>query len=231
MHTSRQTGCEHVTARSIYVLLSVSTVVILKSSCATVDGPESRPWVAQASRLQTDWETQWTASQFIDPGEVRTENGMIYLEKGNNLTGITWPNPPCRIDYQIALEAMRVSGDDFFCGLTFPVDEHVCTLIVGGWHGNTVGLSCVDYDDASNNETTQYMQFDPKRWYTIRLRVTRQNISAWINELKVVDLDTQGRAITIRDEMEPSRPLGIATWRTTAAIRNFQFRPLSSLSQ
>ena len=36
----------------------------------------------------------------------------------------------------------------------------------------------------------------------------------------LVDLLTTGRKIGIRWEVESSRPLGIATWRTSAAVRN-----------
>ena len=36
----------------------------------------------------------------------------------------------------------------------------------------------------------------------------------------MVNVATEGRKIGIRWEVEASRPLGIATWRTTGAIRN-----------
>ena len=37
------------------------------------------------------------------------------------------------MDYELRLEAKRVEGGDFFCGLTFPVGKEYCTLILGGW--------------------------------------------------------------------------------------------------
>ena len=49
-----------------------------------------------------------------------------------------------REDYEVSLEARRLEGTDFFCGLTFPVGKEPCTLIIGGWGGTTVGLSNVD---------------------------------------------------------------------------------------
>ena len=57
-------------------------------------------------------------------------------------------------DYEVTLEAMRVDGNDFFCGMTFPAGKDPCTLIVGGWGGTVVGLSSINGMDASENETT-----------------------------------------------------------------------------
>jgi hypothetical protein len=51
-------------------------------------------------------------------------------------------------------------------------------------------------------------------------------IQAWIDEDKVVDVVTTGRRISIRSEVELSRPLGIATWSTTGALRNLRIRSL-----
>jgi hypothetical protein len=70
------------------------------------------------------------------------------------------------------------------------------------------------------------MNFLTGRWYLIRLRVTDKKIEAWIDADKVVDLATTDRTISIRLEMEESKPLGIATWATAAALRNLQLRRL-----
>lgn len=58
------------------------------------------------------------------------------------------------MNYELSLEAMRVDGSDFFCGLTFPVGSNFCSFIVGGWGGGVVGLSSLNSEDASQNETT-----------------------------------------------------------------------------
>jgi hypothetical protein len=39
-------------------------------------------------------------------------------------------------------------------------------------------------------------------------------------------VDTTDRKISIRIEVEPSRPLGIASWSTKAALRNIRIRKL-----
>ena len=50
-------------------------------------------------------------------------------------------------------ETHGMQGGDFFCGLTFPYGDASCTFVVGGWGGGLVGLSSINGDDASENET------------------------------------------------------------------------------
>lgn len=170
---------------------------------------------------------EWHESDFVGRAKVRVENGVVYLEKGNDMTGVTWAGPLVRKDYEITLEGMRVDGSDFFCGLTFPVGKDPCSLILGGWGGSVVGLSSLDYNDAYNNETARSISFENGKWYRIRLRVYGEKIEAWLDDKKIVDVVTTGRKIGIRWEVEKSVPLGIATWRTTGAIRNVTMRALT----
>jgi hypothetical protein len=162
----------------------------------------------------------WVASDFDGRGEVTIENGTALLGKGNDMTGIRWTGPLAKMNYEISLEAKRVDGSDFFCGLTFPYGENSCSFVVGGWGGTVVGISSLDYQDAYNNETCQFKKFELNKWYTIRVRVTPNWIQAWIDDEQMVKVKTAGREIGIRSEMEKTRPLGVATWRTAGAIRN-----------
>jgi hypothetical protein len=100
-------------------------------------------------------------------------------------------------------------------------------MILGGWGGGVCGLSSIDGFDASENETTGYQEFQNGRWYRVRLRVTRQKITAWIDGKEILEQKLQGHTITIRGEVDLSKPLGLSTWQTTAAIRNFRIRNLS----
>jgi hypothetical protein len=167
----------------------------------------------------------WRVTDFAGKGEVRVDNGKIILGMGV-MTGITRTNPVPKMNYEVSLETMRVEGSDFFCALTFPVNDDPCTLIVGGWGGGLVGLSSLDGMDAANNETTKYLSFENGRWYRIRLRVKPTTIEAWIDDEKLVDVVTKDRKISIRWEVEESRPFGIATWSTTGALRNIRVREL-----
>jgi hypothetical protein len=178
-------------------------------------GPDGKPQEGKTTDA-----AGWVESDFSGKGKVRIENGTVVLEHGDDLTGIRWTGPLAKMNYEITLEAMRVQDSDFFCGLTFPYRDDPCSLIVGGWGGRVVGISSLDYQDAYNNETCRVREFENNRWYKIRLRVTEKRIQAWIDNERIVNVETAGRKIGIRWEVEASCPLGIASWRTTASIRN-----------
>lgn len=170
----------------------------------------------------------WRETKFDQGGSIVVTNGLLVLQRGQPFVGVNYTNPIPTVNYEVVLEAMRVEGSDFFCGLTFPVRDAWCSLIVGGWGGGIVGLSNVDGGDASENETTQYISFETGRWYRIRLRVTEQKIEAWIEQKKVVDLVTTGRKLEVRfGEIMLSRPFGLAAWETSAAFRAFKIRDVS----
>ena len=74
--------------------------------------------------------------------------------------------------------------------------------------------------------STKVAEFEKERWYAIKLRVQPARIQAWIDGEKYVDVDTTDRKISIRIEVELSRPLGIASWNTKAALKNIRMRKL-----
>jgi hypothetical protein len=162
----------------------------------------------------------WKVTDFGGQGDVYVKDGAIYMEMGSYTTGITWSGPVVRMSYEIMLEAMRVDGTDFFCALTFPVGKDPCTLVLGGWGGTLCGLSNIGFYDASENETTTFYSFENKTWYHVRLRVEPDRIQAWLDGEPLVDVETTGKRIDIRPEMDLCQPLGIATWVTTGAVRN-----------
>lgn len=168
----------------------------------------------------------WKQSEFGTAAAVEATDGRIVIHFTDGCNGVTWQEEFPTRNYEIALEAMRVDGIDFFCGLTFPVGDDPCSLIVGGWGGAVVGLSSLDGQDAARNETRRVMAFKTGQWYRIRLRVTEERIAAWIDDEQVVDVATAGRKISIRPEVNRSRPLGIASWCTTAAVRGVKYREL-----
>jgi sugar phosphate isomerase/epimerase len=169
----------------------------------------------------------WKFPKFSGQGEVTVEDGRMILSQGNDLTGVNYAGEIPRMNYEVSLEAMRMVGSDFFCGLTFPYGENCCTLVIGGWGGGLVGLSSINGDDASENETMQAMKFDNGRWYKIRVRATPEKIEGWIDDQQVLNVATQGKKISMRPgEIELSEPFGIAAFRTQAGVREIKLRRL-----
>lgn len=190
------------------------------------DTSQQAPW---KSLFDGKTLTGWKKTNFGGQGTVEVKNGSFIFGISDGLTGVTYTggNLP-KIDYEIELDAMRLDGEDFFCGLTFPVNNSHCSFVVSGWGGSVVGLSSIDEYDASENETSTFMIHKNKQWYHIRVRVTQAKIEAWIDKKKKVDLELKGRKISTRIEMDESKPLGVASWNTKAAIRNIRIRRLQS---
>lgn len=177
--------------------------------------------------------TGWKLSDFAGGGEVRVEPNfrgqgpVIYIDAGQSLSGITFTNQVPKTNFEITLEALKVQGNDFFVGLTFPVAEAHATLVLGGWGGATTGISSIDGLDASENDTTKFLGYDKNKWFTIRMKVTPARLETWINDDKIVDQDIKDRRISMRfGEIENSVPLGIATYQTTTVVRSVQIKPV-----
>ncbi len=176
-----------------------------------------------------DWEmVDIGASGYV---ELDEDNGVMIIRQGDSLSGALYKKaadlPIER--YEITLEARRTAGVDFFCGLTFPIGnlETCATLILGGWGGSVTGISSIDGLDASENATGSYQRYEDDKWYVVRLRVTPENLSAWIDGKQVVDIDIAGRKVGLRSgPIESYAPLALSTYNTEAGIRKVKFKPL-----
>jgi hypothetical protein len=167
----------------------------------------------------------WRVTNFGVVGRVELKQGLMVFWMGGPFVGVNYTNAVPKLNYEVTLEAMRVAGEDFFCGLTFPVGDSFASLIVGGWGGRMVGISSIDGADAAENETTQSITFETGRWYRIRLRVSEQKIEAWIDRKEIVNVVTTGRKLSLRfGDIELSKPFGLASWLTSAAFRDIKIR-------
>jgi hypothetical protein len=198
---------------------------------------QDRPLGAPAAQAKaTEWHamfdgtslTGWKETPFVARGKVTIEKGQVVLGNGY-MTGITWTGPFPTANYEIRYQAARVEGNDFFGALTFPVHDSFCTFVNGGWGGMVVGLSSLDSMDASENEASTSMVFKTGQWYAFRVRVTDATIEVWIDEEQVIAVNFRGREVGLRPgEIENSRPLGFASYRTIGALRNIEYRLLNA---
>jgi hypothetical protein len=60
----------------------------------------------------------------------------------------------------------------------------------------------------------------------VRIRVTNATIEIWLDDRQIIKQERKGNKISIRVDMEPSLPLGIASYRTKAALRDLRLRKL-----
>ncbi|MCB9878221.1 MAG: DUF1080 domain-containing protein [Planctomycetes bacterium] len=169
-------------------------------------------------------------TSFGGEGEVVARDGALWLDFGSPLTGVTAADPAALPggDYELEVTAARVSGNDFFVGLTFPVGAAHLTLILGGWGGSVCGLSSLDGADAARNETRTLKAFEAGRDYTARLIVTADAVQVTLDGAPFLAADLRGRALSLRPEVELSRPLGLACFSTRSRVRALRWRPLAA---
>jgi hypothetical protein len=212
--------------RSLLVALCASAV-LAAAAAAPAQAPAPAPKESWQPLFDGKTLTNWKPTHFIGEGPVTVEKDQIVLASGGDMTGITWTGGELpTMDYELSLQAMRVDGRDFFAGITFPVGPSFCSLILGGWGGTVVGLSSIDDMDASENSTSQSREFDNGRWYNVRIRVTPGRIEAWLDDRQIINHEIKNSRVGVRIEMEASKPLGIASWRTKAALRDVKLRRL-----
>ncbi len=193
---------------------------------ATVCGQDraSRDGAAHPS---TSWQSlfdgktlgDWKVSEFGGQDEVIVESGSIVVSAGYPLAGITYQGAFPTDNYEIALQARKRQGTDFFCCLTLPAGDEHFSFVVGGWGGAVTGISNVDQQDASDNATRSVRKYEVDRWYSIRVAVGDSKIKCWIDDQLVVDLNHADRKLTLRAEVVPSKPVGLCCFETRSEYR------------
>ena len=185
---------------------------------------------AEPARPLFDGETLtgWIPTDFSGAGEVTVQDGLIHLNTGKPMTGITTSRDDLpRINYEIRFQAMRTEGNDFFAALTFPVADTYATLVNGGWGNSVTGISRLDGADASENDSSAYFPYKNNTWYRFRLQVTPKKFIAWVDDRRVVNVLHEGRHVDTRLETRVNQPLGFATYRSTGLLKNITIRPLT----
>jgi hypothetical protein len=223
----------HARIRLKRILLSCALLVSACSAPRPEHAPAepARPWeVLLDGTSLAGWENiDYGGEGPVELVALPEGGSAVRLGMGSMLTGIRRTDGAAlpRFDYELEVVAARLAGTDFFCGLTFPVGEAHATLVLGGWGGALTGLSCLDGLDASDNETKTFRSYKKGQDTTARVRVTRERIQAWVDGESVLDVPIAGRRLSLRAEVEKSRPLGISSYATVARIRSVRLRHLA----
>lgn len=166
-------------------------------------------------------------TNFGGEGEIVFADDHAIFELGNPLTGITWIGPALpRENYALILRARKLSGHDFFCGLTFPIGAEHASLILGGWGGTTCGLSCIDGRDASENATTLYRRIETDRWYIVRVEVHPDRVRALLDQELLFEVERGAHRFAVRAELRSAEPLGYSAFATRAAVHSIELESL-----
>lgn len=164
---------------------------------------------------------------FGGDGEIIWEEGALELDPGSPLTGLRWPGFAPGPAYEVEVWFRRIAGVDFPLCLTFPVGDSHCSLVLGGWGGTVCGLSNIDGADADNNASRQLRHLPDRALQKLRLRVDPEEIRAVLNGELLVAQPRAGHRFSLRPEVDPCRPFGVASFNTTSRIERLRWRPLS----
>ena len=194
-------------------------------------GPTAKP--LPIDLLQPPMKAHWQPASIPDTGSFSITANEITLPAGKPMSGMRfegWASEHLPVtDYEITLEARRVEGRDFFAALTFPVRslDTCATLVLGGWGGDLVGISSIDGQDASENSTRSSQRFTNGQWYRVRLRITDDDLMAWLDDRLIINTSLKGRKISLRmGDIEACAPFGLATYATTGQVRKLMLRRL-----
>lgn len=178
--------------------------------------------------------TGWKVADMMQSGTVSVlKDGSVECSPGNPMTAIAYTNEPLRMNYELSLQAVRVKGSDFFAALTIPIEQHYCTVIIGGWGGSLCGISSVDHMDAADNQWSQGVNLENKRWYTLRVRVTPGVLQVFLDETlyatRIEFKEASRFSLRANSDIDKTKPLGLATYHTLARWRNFTVTPITTL--
>ncbi len=216
----------HPIIYSVFFLYSLLLFIGCQGIKQTASSPRNSVEIVLFDGKDLD---DWEITDFAGKGEIFIdENESLVLEMGAELSGLHWKGQDLpKSNYEISLQAKRTMGSDFFCGLTFPYQESHATLVLGGWGGSLIGISSLDDFDASENETGDAYIFEDQQWYDIKLRVTDEEFTVWIDNESVIDCEVVGRKVSMRSgEIEMSVPLGITTFATTGKFKNISLKKI-----
>lgn len=192
-----------------------TSVAVLHAACS-----------APAGWNRVDFTRAWRPFQFGGDGIHRVAEQDLVLEPGAPLTGGTFDVMLPKERYELQFEAQRLSGIDFFCGLTFPTERGELTLVLGGWGGTVCGLSSLDGSDASDNETRTLRHFPNAREVEVRIRVDGDEVGVWLDGAPFLSAHLAGKQVAVRAEVEPCRPFGFCCYLVTAKLSRVRWRPL-----
>ncbi len=174
----------------------------------------------------------WTITDFYGHGEVKREGELLVLEPGKPLTGITTKKKDFpTTNFEIEFEAQRTKGNDFLCGLTFPVGKGFASFIGGGWGGGLVGLSSVDGSDASENSYSSHVDFKNDQWYKFRILVDDEFVRGFVDKKEAFAVEREGHEFSTRIEVYASQPLGLCVFASRVEVKNFRWRPIKADSK
>ncbi|MDB2577216.1 DUF1080 domain-containing protein [Planctomycetota bacterium] len=172
--------------------------------------------------------SSWKAGVFGEfPEFDQVEDGVV-IPQGVPLAGLTYQGEPPTPPFEAEFDVTKEFGADFFFSVTFPVRGEHLTLVLGGWGGVVCGLSCLDGEDASGNDTRTLRNFPDGTRYRVSLVVSDDRVRVDLDGERLIDADLRGRELELRPEVDPSVPFGVAAFATQTVLHRVRVRQLGA---
>lgn len=214
-------------------LCSLTLVLALTALGHAADPPVAKAAPAVLKFLTGNELNDWKViEEMKQHGPAALKDGVLVLGIGQPMTGVVYTGKaelPVK-DYEASFDARRIEGDDFFAALTLPVRnaDSFVTFVIGGWGGTCVGVSCIQFQSADENATTNWIEFEMKKWYRFRVEVRDNRLKGFVDDKQIFDADTTDKKLNLRfGEIEYCKPLGLATYRTQGEVKNLTIKPLA----
>jgi hypothetical protein len=214
--------------------------LLLSGAATLLAGCRENPSVEESGKpkvlrlLEPPYAAGWTQAGIPDEGRIGVADAVLSLGLGQPMTGakfVDWPELALpATGFSIRYEAMRVTGEDFFGTVTFPVpgrDSHV-SFVLGGWGGTVTGISSIDFSDANENQTRAEQRFENGQWHGVRIEARPEDLRVWVRERPVVNVSIKGRQTGLRAGfIDHCIPFGFATYGTEGKIRRLEVVAIS----
>lgn len=161
---------------------------------------------------------EWQLGVYGEPDDYELQGDGVVIPQTAALAGMTYTGALPEAPYRLVVEATKLYGGDFFLGVTFPVRDAHLTLVVGGWGGVVSGLSSLDGKDAARNATKTVRHFPNGKRHVVAIEVDDARVDVTIDGEPFLGTSLEGVELGMRVEVEPSRPLGIATFATSTLL-------------
>jgi hypothetical protein len=217
------------------ILSFLTLALVLSPFCFAQDKPSSGESKDAGTKAEKKW-TPLLSSDTLDgfeitnfggEGEIDIKDGVLKLGMGDPLTGVTSKKKDFPTEnYEMRWQARRVTGSDFFVGMTFPVAKEHCSFICGGWGGGLTGISSINGNDASENETSGFKDFKNGKWYSFRIRVDAKHVTVWIDDERIINVAREGKKFSLRAEVLKSRPLGYCVFQSDCEVKEWEYQTI-----